>query len=485
MTRLRKAIAHYNATAGARDMVTLIIPKGSYRPVITVTEPLEQDARPSPTPTPSQRFPITSSWAMPLASMVLVIMALTGLMLTGVLRIPGQQTVSVQVQPPLLVMQPPGIGQDRRLNMIVEGVQAEVAAELARQAWLTVIQPSSLNEVRSALTTASASRAVYLLDIRIAELGSGYKLTTFLKRWPDEAVRWSGSHEGSSLARQSGHVLQDVGSEIARDLSAPGGAISMAEVARIDGETRHDVRFACLMSIRRYWRSYEPALRADAKACIVAALRTDPDFMSGRAALAFLRIEDARMTSGSDRDALLAEARLHLAGASSGNLLSESAQLALAACENNAVAVRAIADRLVTAYPNNPDVLADTGSKLGLFLGDWQQALAVEARAMTLNPSPDSWYPLSTIAKAMMDGNYPAASELLSKVPQRSFQTGQIVRLAVGGAAGDANMVADASTRLRELGVPDSASAIALVESQCWSREVKQLFQRGLSNTRR
>lgn len=33
----------------------------------------------------------------------------------------------------------------------------------------------------------------------------------FLKRWPDQAIRWSISHEDVSLARHSGKMLHDLG----------------------------------------------------------------------------------------------------------------------------------------------------------------------------------------------------------------------------------------------------------------------------------
>lgn len=38
MTRLRKAVEHYNATVGPGQLVRFTIPKGSYRPVISGTD---------------------------------------------------------------------------------------------------------------------------------------------------------------------------------------------------------------------------------------------------------------------------------------------------------------------------------------------------------------------------------------------------------------------------------------------------------------
>lgn len=343
-----------------------------------------------------------------------------------------------------------------------------------------MIKPRNLQQIETQITSATAARAVYLLDIRIRDLGGTFQVNTVLKRWPDQAVRWSGSHDGTGLAQQGGQVLSEVATEITRDLAAPGGAITLAEVARIDADARHEKRFACLMGIRRYWRSYEATLRAEAEVCLAEALAGDPEFTSGRAAQAFLAIEDARRATGAERQGLLDRAGSQLTGLHGAGLLVDSARMALAACTGDMVAIRALSTRLLEAYPNNPDVLADVGSKLGLALGDWPKALELEARAMALNPVPDPWYPMATLVKALLDGQPQRAAALMSKAPQRGFQTGQIIRLAVAGAVGDAGLMADARARLSELGIRDRASAQAVIDGECWSDDVKQIVRRGI-----
>lgn len=476
MTRLRKCIDHYNASLGAADQVHLSIPKGSYKPLIAFGRPL---LAPPLVTVPEGAAGAPKTGLSRLAAGIIVSL---GLLFAVVALVWQQMTLPGQafLLPPLVVMQPSEPGAEARLGQLAHSVQAEIAAELSRQPWLTVIQPGRLEEVTSALTTASASRAVYLLDVRLSPLDPGFRATAFLKRWPDQAVRWSTSRDTTSLADYSSKVLRDVANEIARDIAAPGGALTMVEVARHEGSERYERRFVCLMTLRRYWRSYDIRLRNEAEECLGAALTGDPNFASGRAAIALLAIERAREARGDDRARLLAEAQKQLASTPGSGLLADDAQLALAACVADLDRVRTMADHMIKAYPNNPDVLADVGSKLGLVLGDWPHALAAEARALALNPAPDPWYPLATIAKAVLDGEPQRAVALLAQAPQRGFPIGHVIRLAVGGGAGDAIIVADARGRLDDLGIRDNRAALQMIDGQCWSDAVKQAFARGV-----
>jgi TolB-like protein len=497
MTRLRKAINLYNATVGPAQLVRFDIPKGSYRPVITglnvaqvaITGP---DNMSTEVPAANMRLaeapatsPAASSAGPPAAHRTLLALAAMALLALAVLGAAWQMRAgkpAASSKPPLLVIQPTPQSDRNRLAELSEAIGHEVAFELSRQPWLAVIQPHSLAEVDTALKTAAAIRAVYLLDIRVAAHEGSYRANAFLKRWPDHVIRWSSSHDGPSLARHSGNVLQGVAATIAREVAAPGGAITQSEVARADGEELHERRFICLMRVRRYWRSYDPALRSEAESCLTATTASDPRFASGRAALAYLRIESARRERGEKRKALLEAADSLLSGPDTGNLIAEGAAMALAACKGDRAKVRMLADALRRTYPNNPDVLADVGSKVGLFLGDWATALDVEARAVELNPLHDPWYPLSTVAKAMLDGEPTRALAVLADAPQRNFRVGQVIRLAAGGAAGDTSVIADATAILTGMGIADINAAREVIERQCWSIEAKQIFQRGLDH---
>jgi hypothetical protein len=158
----------------------------------------------------------------------------------------------------------------------------------------------------------------------------------------------------------------------------------------------------------------------------------------------------------------------------------DSARMALAACKADVAGVRRLANELATAYPNNPDVLSDAGSKLGMAAGDWAQAAVLEARAMALNPLPDPWYPLASLTHHLIKGEPRQAMSLLERTPQRAFVVGQIARLSIGAALQDGLLLADARKRLGDLGLHGRDDLLATVERQCWSDETKAVYRKGI-----
>ncbi|MCX7325958.1 MAG: hypothetical protein NTZ14_16375 [Hyphomicrobiales bacterium] len=274
--------------------------------------------------------------------------------------------------------------------------------------------------------------------------------------------------------------LLDVATETARDVAAPGGALTTVEIVRIEGTERHEQHFVRLMAVRRYWRTYDRALRAEADDCLGAAVANDPGLEAGRAAIALLSIERAREAQCDQRSQLLAVAQAQLASATGAGLLGDDARLALVAGAGDMDGVRSAADKLIQRYPNNPDVLADVGSKLGLVLGDWPPALEAEARAIALDPAPDPCCALAILAKAALDGEPERAKHLLSQAPQCAFPAGQVIRLAIGGAAGDISLASDARARLAAMDIRDTQTMLRTIDGQCWSEDVKRAFKRGI-----
>lgn len=173
------------------------------------------------------------------------------------------------------------------------------------------------------------------------------------------------------------------------------------------------------------------------------------------------------------RAAQMAAAEALIAGSSGGNPMLDSTRIALAACKAYLAAVRRLTNELATANPNNPDVLSDAGSKLGMAAGDWAQAAVLEAHAMALNPLPDPWYPLASQTHHPIKGEPRQAMSLLEWTRQRALVVGQIARLSIGAALQDGLLLADGHKRLGELGLHGRDDLRATVESQCWNEDTK------------
>lgn len=127
MTRLRKAVAHYNATLGANSAVTISIPKGSYRPTIVFAKPAEWVPLPSPEPVEAKSQIAHRVWIVAIG--LVCMLGLAGVALFGDARVPGWRAAPAQPLPPLLVMQPPLALPSDRLTLLNDGLQDEIAAE--------------------------------------------------------------------------------------------------------------------------------------------------------------------------------------------------------------------------------------------------------------------------------------------------------------------------------------------------------------------
>jgi adenylate cyclase len=465
MTRLRKALELYNARSPALDRARIEIPRGTFRPRISFPDPIEPGTLANPAPgtaTPRK------------VAVILLLLAFAA----GLLAMLATWNAPRPIEsPPLLVMQPtsPGSGG------ISEALNAAVAIELARQRWLTVIRPAALPQIDQALREAVRTRPIYVLETQVEQGAGDARITTFLKRWPDQAVQWSHRYDASTLAGLSSEAVGGVALTIANDVSEPGGAIALAETARRDVALEDDQRFLCLMTVRLYWRAFDLKVRAEGQRCLEATLAADGGHWSSRAALALLKLEDARAASGVQRQRLLDEAHELTPDVEPRNMLLQTARMALAACRNDVGSLRAIAAKLLSDYPNNPDILADVGSKLGLVAGDWKLAVEVEAKAIALNPAPEPWYPAATLVRGLVEQRPVPALGLVARIPQRGFVTGHVMRLALAGAAGDRAVRTEAAAKLAALGLSTREQMDASIDGECWSDEAKRAVKAGVA----
>ncbi len=478
MTRLRKALGHLAVSNIDAGSVSITIPKGSYRPRIELSAPEETAANPedSKAVLPAEALPQPRRWLW--AGIVLAMLAAAGLAL---LALPVWQDAAQRpaTLPPLILIEgrPEALDGEAALG---PALRAELAAELARQQWLTVVIAEPPPTTDTTLTAIARQRQIFVLNVQTIAGDDGVRNRVFLKRWPERSILWSNAYVFADLAKVRSVVMRDIAGIIARDLTSPGGGIMLTEPALRDDDHRAETQFSCLLAMRHHWRSYDEDAGREAERCLKEAIIDNPAFAAGRGALAFYMIERGRNLGGEARAAQLAAAEALIARSSGGNPMLDSARMALAACKADMAGVRRVAHELATAHPNNPDVPSDAGSKLGMVAGDWAQATVLEARAMALNPQPDPWYPLASLTHHLIKGEPGQAMGLLERTEQRAFVAGQIARLGIGAALQDGLLLADAHKRLGDLGLPGGDDRLPVVERQCWSDETKGFYRKGI-----
>jgi adenylate cyclase len=481
MGRLRKALELYNATHGKDDAIKISFAAGTYLPNIVVhsesTEIVDESQFIDARGQSGMRFGI-------LAGLGALALCLAAAYLSGYLPL---RTPSEPLPPRIAILPVAVVPEGADQGLFATGLQLEIAAQMARQTWLSVIVPTG-GQSAAVFERKTTKATDYELDSRLRLAEKNYELTVFLKAARDQSVAWTATYSGALINQQTTQLISGLAATIAAQTGQAGGAITQLQIANVRPEQSAstpqlvDQQFLCMLEVRRYWHTFLPTHLSSSQDCLTRLNDINGGFSDGRSALAMLAIDAARNSTGNERMQHLSKASKLLDLTVPGEVLPLHARMALAACLGDTAGVVTTAEALATREPNDPAVLADVGSKLGLSAGLWQRGVAKEMRALELNPRPAPWYPLSSVVKAMIDGKPQAALNILSRVPQRDFATGHALFMAIGGALGDADITRAAQKRLSELGYGESERVAQLIRQQCWLPQTQAIVLSGLTS---
>jgi adenylate cyclase len=478
VARLRRALDYYYATGGRAELLKITIPRGGYRPLIgtDVATAMVETGWGAPA-VHAVRAPRSSRWFDIIAGLVLV--SIAGLALWyGASRdfsdIAPPVRPAYSVATPRLVLLPIEAADDES-RAIAPGLRAQIAALLALQPWLAV----SVEE--NFIPVGALPPKLFTLSMVLSQEGQAFTLRALLNTEPEHRVVWSGRYASPTLHQPVLDLVGRIASDIGRDLGHPLGPVGQAVAARSD-ETTPEVedRFLCMMNAYRYWRGLEAKQRADALACLERLTARHPDFTEGRAMLAFFALEDARGALPT-RAMYISRAEGLLRGAPSQDRLSLTARMKMNACKGDTQATRLDGQLLYALAPNDPDTLAEIANAVGMGALDWDLALMAEARAFELASVPHARYAHARTAKLLLDGNYEAALEAISRVPQKNLADGQMMLLAMATLA-DAPLRAQSAEDSLAIGFSGRPEAIFIrIDNACWHADVKAAYRKALS----
>lgn len=477
MGRLRRALDLYFATGGRDEAMRIAIARGSMRPRITGSGDGEGQSGAGQSGESRLRSRPRGPIRLAIAIAVFGLSCLgLALVLTGRIGRTGERADHRA----LVIVLPAERGGEGG-DALRAALQTEIATELGRPAWLA----ASLASRPADALPAGGARVFALRPILLAS-EDGLAVSVALTREPDKALIWTGRYRVASHPESPVSVARRIATQIAREIAYPTGPLGQAIIAETPSTRANEADpFLCLLHASRYWRDFEPKQFADARACLTRLTARDTSFAEGRAALAFLLIDEARAGIAPERrQELFADAASLVVAAPARDTISLSVQMTLAGCRGDIAGLRTFADRLEAAAPHDADMLADIANELGPVALDWERALAMENKALESNANPPPWYPLASSLKSGVDGDYEQALKRISLVPQRGYGRGLVATLAFAALAGAPKRLEAAQEALRASGRLSFAAATRIVEGSCWHPDVKAALHKGLETAR-
>jgi adenylate cyclase len=421
MGRLRKALDVYYAGVGASDPVRIDIPKGTYRPNLSRRNAdVTLDAG---NPTTSSDSANTLSSRQLLAGAVAVVALIVSVWaFSGPFKTPRSlpETVTRDFNGPRVALQNfLAIGESVDARTLALGLSSELVTELAQYSWLSVHQtPTETLFGMPGDVSEAALRPDFIVVGETQVNDKDLNVRVRLLSTPDLKIEWSAEY---SRNRETVEII-DAQREIARKIVEIVGEANglVPDLIRADQARLSEVdylAFECLLGTYEYWKTFSPDIHQQQIRCLTETVERSPDFADAWAALAFMLMEAA--TQGYDAGAVTepwtaAKAALDRAleiAPMNDRALGAAMSYSIINPEPDLAAFREYGIRYVSMRPNNPEALASFGMRLGINVGQWDEARVLMDKALALSDRPPDWFWFG-----------PAYHQLLSDAPEGAWE---------------------------------------------------------------
>ena len=467
---LRQSLTEYYAGEGASDPVRIELPTGRYEPKFVrsaAARPVRR-ARPG--------LALAASSALALAAIALAGWLLWrpagGLDLPRVARFEG----------PRLLIQPFAHEANEVAEDLAVGLSAELVADMSQYPWLSVIQipGEQAGMGRLAEHAAGIDPPHYILSGKVDENAGMLAVSVTLQSFPRLRVKWTNVFREPLDSAKLERLQYEISKKIAALVGSENGILPELIRTNPPAALSIDVEaFRCFMEIHAYWKQPGEALHRRLGECLPQAVARNPGYAEAWAALAYVRMDEARLKRNprpgadpwAEADAAIARA-LEISPLSPVVLRTamihaiEKPQPDLAAFERHG-------RRNLELRPNNPHALAEFGSRLAVTAGDWSDGMRFVARAFDLNPSPPGWYYFAPAMHALLDGDEGALAAAIAPMefPERTPMT--LLRAIAAYHAGDAGTTEAMLRELAQLGVTDMQAAMRDIDARGFAPDLK------------
>jgi tetratricopeptide (TPR) repeat protein len=465
--RLRRALDFYYAGAGQHDPVRIRVPRGSYVPRFERAEAAQPSARPDeragaldsgPIPTPpgpvEEELPASTAKVGQTSTRFLAIPGRLGaatIVLLGVvlaaLFAAGAGLIAVSLRQEGATPATAALSETQPIVAVgtVERIGASaISPEALRSTLLDVLARfDEIAVVDLAAGPQPWSESGYLLSLAVGG-GSG-EVTSRLTHQPSGEVIWTRTFEAS---RDTQFVETDLARRIGTAVAQPYGVLA-ADLRR---RSRVDARARCLLTAHDYWRTPSVEAHAQARNCLEAFVAAHPDAATTLAALALIYLDeyrDGRNPRPDPLDRALAVARRAIEIEPESARTNQALRAVLVARGDTAEA-RTIGKRLLALNPQDPDLLAELGSR-HVRAGRYREGAELIDRAAEANPAYPPWYDFFRFLAAYMQDDWPAATAAADRIVAPDYVLGLVAKIVVARHEGHEDDVKALAARLMVL----------------------------------
>ena len=463
--RLRRALEHYYLVPGLSDPVIIDVPKGAYVPHFTLRAVPRAEAVDPPDPaTPLPKAPVVLPYRRPNSLWIglgaaALAAAVTGLAWWGISqRIPQplvQESATTPSGPTLVVMPFANLGEGPETKIYAQGLTEEVLSQLARFKELSVLGRETSRSIPPEADVARIQRELgvrYVLEGSVRTAEHQLRVTGRLLDAETGAVLWSQAYDDDLRVRGFFAIQDDVAQKVATAIGQPYGIVFRADERRAHAGAPEDLEaYACTLRFYGYRAALSPASHAAIRTCLERAVARYPSYATAWAMLSMLYLDEDRF-GFSPRPGSPTATQRSIDAARLANRLDpenvrglQALMTALYFTEQPGEALQ-VGERAVALNPNDTELLAEFGSRLGQ-AGDHKRGMALMEQALARNPGHSGYYNGTLAQLAYLDRDFHRAEHLMRQVSLEKFPLYHFVSAIIYAQLGMKREAAEARDR--------------------------------------
>ncbi len=266
------------------------------------------------------------------------------------------------------------------------------------------------------------------------------------------AVLWSQAYDDDLRIRGFFAIQDDVAQKVATAVGRPYGIVARSDERRTQAGAPEDLEaYACTLRFYSYRAALGPDGHAAIRTCLERAVARYPSYATAWAMLSMLYLDEDRF-GFNPRPGSPAATRRAIDAARLANRLDpenvrglQALMTALFFTEQPVEALQ-VGERAVALNPNDTELLAEFGSRVGQ-AGDHKRGIALMEQALARNPGHSGYYNGTLAQLAYLDRDFHRAEALMRQVSLEKFPLYHFVSAIIYAQLGMETGAAEARDR--------------------------------------